>query len=233
MDYILGLFEQYDLVILCERAHPEVTQYDMILQLVSDQRFQQQAGHIFTELGTVALNPYMESFLMKDQLSDEQVNEELRYIVRNFDGQTPSPWSKTITFEFLRKLHYLNRSLPKNRKVHVYPTDIEFRWENATKVSRAEYNQQLRQRDKIEADNIIIKFNDIRQAATRNKALVIMNYRHAFPHLKKQPVREREMYGRIPNGGLLRKSGQRDDQFRRSSARFHRCASGHHGVAAR
>jgi len=34
------------------------------------------------------------------------------------------------------------------------------------------------------AENVIRQFNEFRQAGTRNKALVIMDYRHAFPHLK-------------------------------------------------
>jgi len=38
-DYVMGLFEKYDLVILCERFHPETTQYDFIYDLVSDKRF--------------------------------------------------------------------------------------------------------------------------------------------------------------------------------------------------
>jgi hypothetical protein len=52
VDYIRSLFQTYDLVVLCERSHPEVTQYDMIYELAADKRFQQQAGHIFMENGT-------------------------------------------------------------------------------------------------------------------------------------------------------------------------------------
>ena len=32
VDYIMGLYAKYDIVVLCERAHPETTQYDMILR---------------------------------------------------------------------------------------------------------------------------------------------------------------------------------------------------------
>jgi hypothetical protein len=52
VDYLVSLFQTYDLVVLCERSHPEVTQYDLIYQLVADPRFQQQAGHVFMENGT-------------------------------------------------------------------------------------------------------------------------------------------------------------------------------------
>lgn len=193
-EYILGLFNQNDIVILCERFHPEVTQYDMIYQLVSDPRFQRQGGHIFTEVGTAALRPYIESFLMDDRLSDEQVNEKLRYIARNIGWV--GAWGKTNFYDFLRKIHYLNRSLPKDRRVHIYPSDLDFRWEDATKDSWAEFNKtQMSKRDKIMADNIISKFNEIRHAGSRDKALVIMNYRHACPHFKPEDGRKSENTG--------------------------------------
>ncbi len=181
----MGLFKQNDIVILCERSHPETTQYDMIYELVSNPRFQQQVGHIFTEVGTAALQPYIESFLMDDQLTEEQVNEKLRYIARNIGWA--KVWEKTNFYDFLRKLYYLNRSLPKDRRIHVYPSDLDFQWDNATKESWAEFKKdKLNQRDKLMADNIIRKFNAIRQDGSRNKALVIMNYRHAFPHIQRE-----------------------------------------------
>lgn len=151
------------MVILCERSHPEVTQYDMIYGLVSDPRFEQHVGHIFTEIGSVTLQPYIETLLMNDQLTDEQVNEKLRYIARNMGHD--AGWEKTIFYDFLKKLFYLNRSLPKERQVHAYPTDLDIRWEDATKETWTAFEMtKLNQRDRLEADNIISKFNEIRQA---------------------------------------------------------------------
>ncbi|MCL5280164.1 MAG: hypothetical protein M1376_09685 [Planctomycetes bacterium] len=60
VDYIMGLYAKYDIVVLCERAHPETTQYDMICELARDQRFQRQVGHIFTKSGSVRLRPAVE-----------------------------------------------------------------------------------------------------------------------------------------------------------------------------
>ena len=79
--------------------------------------------------------------------------------------------------------------------MHIYPSDIDFRWENATKESWAEFNRW--DREKIEAQNIISEFKKIRQAPGRNKALVIMNYRHAFPHLRKNRFEREENTGRF------------------------------------
>jgi hypothetical protein len=50
-------------------------------------------------------------------------------------------------------------------------------------------------RDRIMADNIVTKFNEIRKAGSRNKALVIMNYRHACPHFKPEDGRGSENTG--------------------------------------
>lgn len=183
-EYILDLFNRYDLVVLCERAHPEVTQYDMIYAVVSDPRFQEMSGHIFTEVGGASLRPFVESFLMDGQLSEEQIKQKLRYIALHIGWD--NVWDKTNFYDFLKKLYYLNRSLPKDRRVHLYPSDLDFQWENATRERWTEFETtQLSRRDEIMADNVISKYNEIKQGS-RRKALVIMNYRHAFPHIKGQ-----------------------------------------------
>ena len=43
-DYILGLFARYDIVILCERDHREMTQYELILDILADKRFIKEVG---------------------------------------------------------------------------------------------------------------------------------------------------------------------------------------------
>ncbi|HEY5914183.1 MAG TPA: hypothetical protein VJA21_26650 [Verrucomicrobiae bacterium] len=181
LEYILGLFETNDLVVICERAHAEVTQYDLIYSLVSDPRFRRQVGNVFIEVGTSALRPAVEALLTDNTLSDAQVDEKLRYIAQNFDFGPV--WEKTNIFDFLRKLHYLNRSLTRDRQVHVYPSGIEFRWESMSRQKWTEFGKQLGRRDQIMADNVVSKFKELRQTRDQTKALVIMNYRHAFPHL--------------------------------------------------
>jgi hypothetical protein len=44
-DYVLQLFEKYNIVILCERDHRDMTQYNLIYDIVSDERF--LGGNIF------------------------------------------------------------------------------------------------------------------------------------------------------------------------------------------
>jgi hypothetical protein len=182
-DYIMGLFAKYDIVVLCERAHPETTQYDMICELARDTRFQQQVGHIFTECGSVSLRPAVEELLTSDQLSEEQAQQKLRAVYRNFNFQVV--WDKTNSYDFLQRISQLNRTLPKESRVHIWPCDVDSDWSKITKDNYGQIQQQLGQRDKIMADNITAKFNEIQKSsASRKKALVIMNYRHAFPHFR-------------------------------------------------
>jgi hypothetical protein len=183
VEYILGLFGKYDIVVLCERAHPETTQYDMIFALVSDKRFQQQVGNIFTECGSITVRPAVEELLTNDNLSDEQAEQQLRAIYRNFNFQVI--WEKTNSYDFLRRIRGLNRTLPKDSRVHIWPCDIESDWTKITKDNYRRIEQQLDQRDKIMADNAAAKFNEIQKSpGSQKKALVIMNYRHAFTHLR-------------------------------------------------
>jgi hypothetical protein len=173
-DYLMGLFAKYDIVVLCERAHPETTQYDMIGELARDPRFQQQVGHIFTECGSISLRPAVEELLTNDQLSEEQAQQKLRAIYRNFNFQVV--WDKTNSYTFLQQISQLNRTLPKESRVHIWPSDIESDWSKITKDNYGRIEQQLGQRDKIMADNIATKFNEIQKASGRQKkALVIMN----------------------------------------------------------
>ncbi len=181
VDYLVGLFQTYDLVVLCERSHPEVTQYDMIYQLAADPRFQQQAGHIFMENGSRALQPAVETYLTDDSLTEPQAKEKLNRIFRDFEWSGAS--NRINIYDFYRKIRDLNRSLAKDLRVHIYPCDMDCDWTSITKESYHELCQQLGQRDQIMANHVKEKFNEIRQSPGRRKALVIMNYRHAFPHL--------------------------------------------------
>ncbi len=182
-DYLMSLFAKYDIVVLCERAHPETTQYDMICELTADARFQQQVGHIFIECGSVNLRPAVEELLMNDTLSEEQAQQKLREIYRNFSFDVL--WDKTNSYDFLRKVYRLNRTLPKESRVHIWPCDIESDWSKITKDNYSQIQQQLGRRDKIMADNVAVKFNELQKSPTGGKkALVIMNYRHAFTHFR-------------------------------------------------
>jgi len=183
VDYILGLFKNADIVILCERAHSEITQYKLITDIIRDKRFIEKVGHVFLEIGNYQLQPYVENFLMNDTLSEEEVKERLFHIIRNCSS---SPlWGETNYFAFVKDIYYLNKTLSLKEKIHIYPSNMPFSWEGMTREKYEELRENRpRVRDKIIANQIIEKYREILNSPSiRKKALVIMNYRHAFPHL--------------------------------------------------
>ncbi len=179
VDYAMGLFKKYDIVILCERAHPEITQYDLIYRLVSDRRFIDEVGHVFTELGSINQGEKIDAYLKSENLDAREAENNLLYIYRNL---TFLPmWNNVNFYEFLKKLRLLNMFLPPEKKISLYFSDVPFSWEDMTEDNYREFQSTLSQRDRMMADNVIRRFSEIRRSAeARKKALVIMNYRHAF-----------------------------------------------------
>ena len=179
VDYVMSLFQKYDIVILCERYHGEVTQYDMIYNIIRDERFVNKVGNVFTEVGSSSMNDHLHDFLFADGLTNNEVNTKALYIYRNLSWMPV--WEKYNFFDFLKRLSGLNRSLPMERKINLYFTDMPFTWEGMTVEKYQQFNETLSQRDRVMAEQIIKRFNAILNSKQkRKKALVIMNYRHAF-----------------------------------------------------
>jgi hypothetical protein len=199
VDYVLGLFERFDLVIVCERSHPETTQYDLFFDIVRDERFTRRVGHVFTEVGTSTLRPRVEAYLTgaSDAVDDAA---SLRSIYQDL---TWSPvWNASNFHLFLERLRGLNETLPRSQRVHLVPSDLPFSWEGMDVAGYRAFRESLGERDRIMAEQIGAAFEAIRLSDDeRKKALVIMNYRHAFPHVE---LRRGERVNEIRNvGGFL------------------------------
>jgi hypothetical protein len=183
-DYILDLFDSYDLVVLCERTHPEYTQWQLIYDVVRDRRFGQKVGHLFTEYGSVSAQAALDEFMAQPLLTPEQINARVRALMRRM---TVWPLVDQANFyDFQRKLYTLNRSLSAARRTALYYSDIPFEWEGMTEERyRALSNATFRDRDKIMAERIIAAFREITAKEPRKKALVVLNYRHAMGNLER------------------------------------------------
>ena len=161
-DYVMGLFEKYDYVILCERHHQDMTQYDMIYNLVTDRRFVDKVGVMFTEIGCAesrdAYRTLVETTFPNDTLLEKSLASFL------MENQTVHLlWPNTNWFTFLKKMYYFNHD--KEKKVEIMFADRNW-------IDRTE----LAQRDSVMADNIIRTI----ESDSLKKSLIIMNYRHAF-----------------------------------------------------
>jgi len=125
------------------------------------------------------MNGYLHDFLSADGLDEKEVENRLLHIYRNFSFQVI--WEKHNFYDFLKRLYSVNNSLPKRSRIDLYFSDMPFSWEGMTKEKYARFRDDLGKRDRVMADQVLAKFADIsRSARPRKKALVIMNYRHAF-----------------------------------------------------
>ena len=181
VDYVIGLFDKYDVVVLCERAHPEMTQWDFIYDIVRDPRFIGKAGHVFTEYGHTGMQDYMDKFMLTDSLDAAGVREHVMHIMHNMPVW-PS-WSNYNLYQYLTRLYYLNQKLPPGKRVRHHFTDAAMDWSAIKTVKDYQEYQKnfLWHRDEIMAGTIIREMRDLsKDAAKPPKCLVIMNYRHAM-----------------------------------------------------
>lgn len=149
-------------MILCERMHPEMTQYNMIYNLVTDDRFVDSVGVVFTEIGNVESRKAYKDFVNTSFENDTLMEKSLASFL--MDNQTVwVMWTPTNWFDFLKKMYRFNHD--NEKKVEILFSDRNW-------LDRS----QLNVRDSIMADNIISTVD----SDSIKKSLIIMNYRHAF-----------------------------------------------------
>jgi len=181
IQYLLQLFNTYDLVILAERTHPETTQWEFIYELTSHPEFIAKVGHIFTEYGSVSQQTALEEVLSAPGLEEAALNQKVIALLRNFP-LWPYGWHNNNVYEYLRRLYHLNRTLPAQSRIALHFSDVPWQWEGKTPQDYARYwSTEIPQRDRIMANHTILQFRAILQSnSSRKKALVVMNTRHAF-----------------------------------------------------
>ncbi|MBF0547279.1 MAG: hypothetical protein HQM08_22755 [Candidatus Riflebacteria bacterium] len=131
VDYVMSLFDKADIVIICERSHPEFTQYEFFLELAKDPRFIERVGTIFTEIGTIQMRPVIADFLQVEGLTSAQKEKKVLDISRSLSWMPY--WGRYNFHVFLKCLCDINCGLSANRKIRLFPSDIPFSWEGMTK----------------------------------------------------------------------------------------------------
>lgn len=161
-EYLKELYKHYDHVVLCERWHPECTQYDLIYDLVTSPYFTDSINSIFTEIGNVEKREDFRRITATTFPSDSIKEKALASFI--VDSQTVwLLWANTNWFNFLKKMSEFNHN--REKPVNILFSDIL--WTDINKIS---------ERDSMMAYNII---NTIHSDSIK-KSLTIMNYRHAF-----------------------------------------------------
>ena len=188
-EYVLNKLHEYDMVIICERHHFDASQYDLFFQLAQDSWFQENVGHIFTEIGTVNSYPHLHNLLFNmPNLTTEELDKEILKIVRNYSSDPI--WLAWNYPNFIKRLYLLNEKLTIDRKIDLIPSDEWFDWNSIQSVkdlNELNYGKYVnnvwhpvKDRDSVMYENIVIRFDSILQCSTRKKGLTILNFRHAF-----------------------------------------------------
>ena len=185
-DYVLDLFEKNDLVIICERDHRENTQYKFLNELISDPRFIQNVGNVFTEVGMRSLNPEINNFIHSTGVANNIKKAKIIELQRRCSFYPI--WEMYNFYSQVEGIYEINQALSQSEKINLYPTDVELNLDsiNVDYLKKFWYNE-ANNRDSLMADYIIENFEKIKKSKTkRKKALIIMNYRHGFNNNFKQ-----------------------------------------------
>jgi uncharacterized RDD family membrane protein YckC len=187
VDYVIDLFDRYDVVVLCERMHPEGSQWEFIYEVLQDPRFVERVGHVFTEYGQVGMQAYLDNFMATDGLDAGEIQERVLNIMRNW-AVWPA-WTNTNFYTYLTRLYALNQSLPVDRRIQHHFTDMSVNWSAMTREEDHQaYWRSLRNRDERMAQSVIEKMGRLAESrSTPPKCLVVMNYRHAFDLTGRSP----------------------------------------------
>lgn len=179
-EYILSLFKENDIVILCERDHREFTQYHLFLEIINDPYFKEQVGVIFTEIGARNLEPDINKFFQNKELSKKEIDKYILNYQR--DCMFYPIWKKSSFSYFVRNLYDINQKATSNKPILMFPSDLPKRIAEPSVDKVKDLYKMDSFRDSLMATYIINKFDSLRDNNVRHKALVIMNYRHAFGH---------------------------------------------------
>lgn len=117
-DYVLSLFEDYDIVVLEEGTHSDTAEWDLIYDIVTDDYFVHNVGTIFTEYGGSRYQADMDTMLNTVYENDEELSRAVMHATCiSVDGY--------CFYNFLKKLNYFNRKLPDSLRIRECPTDIQ------------------------------------------------------------------------------------------------------------
>ncbi len=176
-DYILQQFKEHDIVILCERDHSEISQYQLIKEILADNYFKDNVKNVFTEIGVINLQPEITEFLKTPDLDSIYVEKKLNEFQQN--SEMYPIWERYSYHYFLRTIYDINNK--SENQISLYPSDSEFDWKKVKTVEdyTREYEIEIEPRDSLIAYNIINQYEKIK-TENNKKALIILNIRHAY-----------------------------------------------------
>jgi len=178
LDYIIDQWNTHDMIVLCERDHDELTQYQLITDILNNPYFIDSVGIVFTEIGAVNKTKNIEKFLRTKYKSDSIRKEELTQLFREIFWPG---WEKYNYYYLLYETNKINCSLPYNKQIMIRPVDepSPFKVNDSHDLVSFEDSCCRMERDSAMALEIINQYDQLNKI-DKTKCLVIQNFRHAF-----------------------------------------------------
>ncbi len=180
-EYIFQSFEKNDIIILSERHHKELKQYELIADLIKDDRFK---GNIYTEVGVFNSKKQINEFLKKEGLSKEEKETELLNIYKVLDFFTI--WENYNYYYLLSSIYDINQKRKENDKIFLFPLDVEFSWGSIKCPEQYKMFHDMMETSVISRNEIMGKHfirayqNSKKNNSNKTKALVILNTYHGY-----------------------------------------------------
>lgn len=178
-EYIFKQFEQADIVVLGERDHRDTTQYNLILDILTDPRFADQVGYVYTEVGNQNMTQAVNRLLQSSYPSDEVFRDSLYAYYRN---EIFYPlWEKTNRIKFLTGIYHINRN--SDKKITLGLTDTRFSWQDirtADDYKRFWRSRAMEYRDSVMPTHFAEMYAKQQPLHGKRKALIITNQPHAI-----------------------------------------------------
>ncbi|WP_373812750.1 hypothetical protein [Porphyromonas loveana] len=156
-EYIFQLWEDADIIVLGERDHRDTTQYNLILDILSDKRFIEKVGNLYLEVGVVNATERAND-LIKNSHDKESFHK--RFVeLQMIEMWSPSYWDKYNRYQLLYGLFRINKELSRENQINIGLLDMEFSWHDSITPKKykefytIQMNREYNTREKIMADN--------------------------------------------------------------------------------
>ncbi len=181
-DYIFELFETNDIIILGERDHRDTSQYDLILDIIGDERFINNIGYVYTEVGVINQTKWANKVIKGNYKDNNEFENEFVKLYRELDFNPL--WDKYNMVKYLKGIYKINKELEYEKKISVGLTDCAFEWKNMTHEKYLNFKKSsllgLNTRDSIMAFNFMQLYEQQNLINGRKKALLIQSRPHAI-----------------------------------------------------
>jgi hypothetical protein len=180
-NYIMQLFDKYDIVILCERLHPEYTQWEFFSDIILNDTFATKVQNVFTEMGEAYNQELLDSYMNARFITEEDLQRATAQIVRE-SGCIWPVWDNTNFYDYILRLHRYNETKDSLKQINHYFTDIHLNWSTIENQAQRDSIIANTNRDSIMAYHFIDQYEKL----TNEKSLLITNTRHAWNYGKNE-----------------------------------------------